>query len=121
MKMEIDLVEGVLVVRIDGEIDLSTAPQFRAGVEHALDRTMARDLILNMKSVSFVDSSGLGAILGRYRRVSQAGGRMALCSVMGRVKPVLELSGLRRIMPLFDSEREALASLRGFANGSREG
>ncbi|MGE5541800.1 MAG: anti-sigma F factor antagonist [Bacillota bacterium] len=108
--METEIVGSVLVVRVDGELDLSTAPQFRAGVEHALDRTMARDLVVNMRSVHFVDSSGLGAILGRYRRVSQAGGRMALCGVMGRVKPVLELSGLKRIMPLFDSEKEALAS-----------
>jgi len=113
LKMVTESVGGVLVVRVDGELDLSTAPEFRAGVEHALDRTMARDLIVNMRSVDFVDSSGLGAILGRYRRVSQAGGRMALCCVMGRVKPVLELSGVRRIMPLFDSEKEALASLEG--------
>ncbi|NPV70900.1 MAG: anti-sigma F factor antagonist [Firmicutes bacterium] len=113
MKVDFESAGNVLVVRVEGELDLSTAPQFRASVEHALDRTMARDCILNMKGVSFIDSSGLGAILGRYRRVTQAGGKMALCGVIQRVRPILELSGIKRIMPLYDSEKEALASLQG--------
>jgi stage II sporulation protein AA (anti-sigma F factor antagonist) len=108
--LELDTAGRVLIARIDGELDLSTAPQFRAALEQALDRTMARDLVLNMKGVGFVDSSGLGAILGRYRRVTQAGGKMAICGVSGRVKPILELSGILRIVPLFDSETGALAS-----------
>lgn len=118
MRVDIDVDGSVLIVRAEGELDLSTAPQFRAGVEHALDRTMARDLLLNMRGVTFVDSSGLGAILGRYRRVSQAGGRVVMCGVTGRVKPIIELSGLMRIVPLFDSEREAIAHLGGSGHDS---
>lgn len=110
MRIDVESKNGVLVVRVEGELDAATAPVFREAVESALDKTMARDLILNLKGVGFIDSSGLGAILGRYRRVSQAGGRVCLGSVPSKTRRILDLSGIPRIIPIFESEAEALAS-----------
>ncbi|MEW6080614.1 MAG: anti-sigma factor antagonist [Bacillota bacterium] len=115
MKIRWQVVDSVLCVRIDGDLDLYGAEEFRRQVDHALQSSQARDLVVNMASVAFVDSSGLGAILGRYRRVSQCRGRMILAGLKARVRPMLEISGIQRIIPVASSEGEALDMLKGGA------
>lgn len=100
-----------LVVRVEGELDLSTAAEFRVQVDADLDRLGARDLVLDFTRVTFVDSSGLGAILGRYKRVTEGGGRVALCGVSDHVRRLLEISGVMRVLLTFPSVPEALRAL----------
>ncbi len=98
-----------LVVRLAGELDLHTAIQFREVVESRLDADDSlTSLILNMSRVEFVDSSGLGAILGRYKRISQRGGQVYLVRVQPRVRRIFELSGLFKILSEAASEEEAV-------------
>jgi stage II sporulation protein AA (anti-sigma F factor antagonist) len=105
---DVQHIEDTLIVRPEGEFDVHTAPVFRQDVEHSLEATRARKLIVSLKSVSFIDSSGLGVLLGRHRRMVELGGRMAIVSVPARIRPMLELSGLFKVIPLFDSEKKAL-------------
>lgn len=108
MKIEYQAVADKLVIRLEGELDLHTAEQFRQVVEGALAETGARDLVLNLGRVTFIDSSGLGVILGRYRRLRESGGSMSLVRASSRIKPILELSGILRIITLYGSEQQAL-------------
>lgn len=108
--MEHQLVEQSLVVRLAGELDLVDAAAFRQLVNDMLDRRKARHLLVNLEQITFLDSSFLGALLGAYRRFSQAGGRMMLVRVPPPVRPTLELSGVFRIMQEYPSEPEALAA-----------
>ena len=101
---------GSLIVRIGGELDFQTAAQFRSVVEKELDETGAQNLILNLEALKFVDSSGLGAILGRYKRVMAAGGNVYMVGVAGQSRRILELSGVLRIIPVFKSEKQALGA-----------
>lgn len=91
--------DGVLV-RLAGELDEHTAAQFREAVERELDDSGSSNLLLDLSDVTFIDSSGLGALLGRYKRVSQAEGRMAIIAASPQVRRILELSGLLKIIPL---------------------
>ncbi|MFD2168863.1 anti-sigma F factor antagonist [Tumebacillus lipolyticus] len=103
-------VQGVtLIVRMAGELDHHTAEMVRRQVESELDRSATENLILNLEQLSFMDSSGLGVILGRYKRVTQAGGRMALCSVNDQLKKLFELSGMLKILRIYPTESQALA------------
>ena len=110
MAIEHRLVGRTLVVRLQGELDLVAAEEFRREVEKALDQTGARTLLLNLSQVSFIDCSGLGAILGRYRRMSQQQGRVVLAGAGPALRPILELSGLFRIIAHYESESQALAA-----------
>lgn len=97
-----------LVVRLGGELDLHTAQGFRDVVEGRLDADENLvNLILNLNRVEFVDSSGLGAILGRYKRISQRGGQVYLVRVNPRVRRIFELSGLFKILAEAGTEEEA--------------
>ncbi|MEW6724346.1 MAG: anti-sigma F factor antagonist [Bacillota bacterium] len=96
-----------LIVRLDGELDEHTAQKMREAVQESLGDEITR-LVLNLHGVTFIDSSGLGAILGRFREISQRNGRMCLVSVNPQVRHILELAGVLKIMPLYRSETRAL-------------
>lgn len=108
LKIVTDMKQGVLLVRIEGEFDMHGADEFRRQVDNALDVSGVRNILLNLENVSFIDSSGLGVILGRYKRISLAGGQMMAAHVQPQVARILELSGLFRIIGLYDTETEAL-------------
>ncbi|MDB5083945.1 MAG: anti-sigma factor antagonist [Bacilli bacterium] len=102
----------VLVVRLIGELDHHTSEQVRKQVELGLDDKDVVHLVLNLDSLEFMDSSGLGVILGRYKRVAQAGGRTAVCALKPAMRTLFEMSGLLKIMTVYPDESEALEDLK---------
>lgn len=109
LNIETERIGSNLIVAIDGELDLETSPTFRNTVEEALDHYQTiRHLILDLKKVQFIDSSGLGVILGRFKRLSQEGGRLSAVNVSGQVKRIFELSGLLKIMTIYPDRQQAL-------------
>lgn len=111
LKISTEMKQGVLTVQIEGELDMQGAQSFREIVDHALDTSGVKHILLNLENVSFIDSSGLGVILGRYKRISLSGGRMAAANVQPQVARILELSGLFRIIGNYNTEAEALSQL----------
>jgi len=101
----------VLVVRVAGELDLDTARDFRHRVDADLDRFDVRDVVLDFTGVTFVDSSGLGALLGRYRTISERGGRLAMAGLQPHVARLLELSGVKRVIAVHPRVEDSLAAL----------
>ncbi len=108
MDLEIILKDQFLLVRVYGELDHHWAAKLRQSVDQALQEHRAQNLLLNLEGLTFMDSSGIGVLLGRYKRVSGQGGRMALCRVSSSVFKVLEISGVPKIIPFYQSEAEAL-------------
>ena len=100
-----------LVVRVAGELDLDTAREFRARIDADLDRFGSRDLVLDFGLVSFVDSSGLGAILGRYRRVTEKGGTVVLCRPVDHVRRLLDQAGVSRVIRIHQTLEQAIRGL----------
>ncbi len=102
---------NVLIARLHGELDMRVADEMRAALETALDQSGATHIVFDLSDVSFIDSSGLGVILGRYRRISDRGGKMAFVGVEPAVRRVLELSGVLRISSEYDDDMQAAADL----------
>ncbi|MGE5588356.1 MAG: anti-sigma factor antagonist [Clostridia bacterium] len=114
MRIETRAIGNVLVVHLSGELDLGTAPDFRAKVEEELGaRPEVTSILLVLRDVTFIDSSGLGAILGRYKRLRAHGGRVIAVSPSPQVRKVFELSGLVNIIPVCDTEDEAWTRASG--------
>jgi stage II sporulation protein AA (anti-sigma F factor antagonist) len=109
LNIETEKVGRNLFVMIDGELDLETSPTFRNLVEEYLNQDQTiKHLILDMQKVPFIDSSGLGAILGRFKRLSQEGGRLSAINVSVQVKKIFELSGLLKIMDIYNDRKQVL-------------
>jgi stage II sporulation protein AA (anti-sigma F factor antagonist) len=100
-----------LVARPVGELDLSVADRFRIQLERHLAAGGVKNLVLDLSRVSFIDSSGLGVILGRYRRLRALGGEVAIVNPSPSVNRLLILAGLHRLVRFYGSEEEALGSL----------
>ena len=81
---------GCIVVCLSGELDLKTAGELKATVDPALlGAKTPPTVVLDLSGVNFMDSSGMGAILGRYRTVSQMGGKLAVCSLTPQLRKFL--------------------------------
>ncbi|MDA8193286.1 MAG: anti-sigma factor antagonist [Thermaerobacter sp.] len=91
---------GRITVAVSGDLDLKTAAPLREALDGLINRYPDRQLVLDLAEVDFVDSSGLGVILGRYRKLSASGRSMALSGVKPPVWMVLELAGVLSIMPV---------------------
>ena len=100
-----------LIVRLSGELDHHAAESVRAQMEEAIRRGDCPHLVLSLKDLTFMDSSGIGVILGRYKQIASRGGRMVVCEASPAVHKLFDLSGLFKIVTFEPSEREALASL----------
>ncbi|MGN7455860.1 anti-sigma F factor antagonist [Paenibacillus pasadenensis] len=113
MSLHVDLEHQrhILIVRLKGELDHHTADSVRIRIEEAILRGGSTDVILSLKELAFMDSSGLGVILGRYKLLKSRGGRMVVCDASPGVYRLFELSGLFKIMPIHDTESDALSSL----------
>lgn len=100
-----------LIVRLSGELDHHTAERVKQDMEAELEKGIYSDVILNLSELSFMDSSGIGVILGRYKQVSQLGGKMVICNVHPTIYRIFEMSGLFKIIPFHENEEDALQSL----------
>lgn len=111
LQVEFEHMRHVLVARIKGELDHHTADKVRTQLEREILRGQSKHVILSLKELLFMDSSGLGVVLGRFKQVSARGGKLIMTGVNPSVYRLFELSGLFKIIPVFESERHALSSL----------
>ncbi|GGH42843.1 stage II sporulation protein AA (anti-sigma F factor antagonist) [Paenibacillus sp. JGP012] len=113
MNLNVDMEHhrGILIVRLSGELDHHTADMVRMQMDEAIQRRQSEHLVLSLKDLQFMDSSGLGVILGRYKLIKNKGGKMVVCDVNAPVYRLLEMSGLFKIMPIYENEGTALSGL----------
>ncbi|MBA4495694.1 anti-sigma F factor antagonist [Paenactinomyces guangxiensis] len=110
LTLQIHHSRNVLIVRLCGELDHHTAGKVRQMIEAELEKEIYTHLVVNLADLDFMDSSGLGVILGRYKRVTQLGGKMMLCSIRPSVYRLMEMSGLFKILPIYEDEHSAVSA-----------
>ena len=94
--------DGLLCVYLYGEIDHHSAVALREELDQLLWQERPRRFVLNLSRIEFMDSAGLGLLMGRYRLVRELGGVMALTAPNPRVMKILRLSGMERFFEIED-------------------
>ena len=97
---------GNLVVKIQGEIDHHTADDIRFEIEKALYKTNTKNIIFDFSQVGFMDSSGIGMIIGRYKELKKIGGQVFAINISSEVNRIFDISGLKKIINCFSSIEE---------------
>lgn len=111
LSIHLEVKRDVLCVRLAGELDHHTAEELRAKVNDMIETHRIQHIVLSLERLTFMDSSGLGVILGRYKHLKGLGGEMVVCAISPQVKRLFEMSGLFKIIRLEESEAHALATL----------
>ena len=96
--IEKNIQRQTLTLNLQGELDMNTSETLRQAIDTEIERRGIRTVILNLEEVSFIDSSGLGVILGRYKKLLPMGGKMIITNVPSHIYKIMELSGLPRII-----------------------
>ena len=101
------LLDDVLLVRLQGELDHHEAKKLRADWQFMLQDSKCLHVVLNMGAVSFMDSSGIGVILGRYKEIVARGGSLVVASLHEHVEQIFNMAGLRQIIHTEETEIQA--------------
>lgn len=102
---------NVLCIRLEGELDHHTAEHLREEMTRAIEQYGIIHIILNFEKLHFMDSSGLGVILGRYKQIKLKEGEMIVCAISKPIKRIFNMSGLFKIIRLEQTEQYALERL----------
>ena len=98
--------KDVIVVRLEGELDQCSAAHIRRDLDMLLEDASVRHLVLDMQQMPFMDSSGIGVILGRYRTLSLRGGTVSVMHMSPQVKRIYALSGMGQIIADMDEKED---------------
>jgi len=97
------------LVEVSGEVDLYTAPRFKEDLV-ALIETGVQRVVVDLSQVTFIDSTALGVIISGVKRLAERDGRLALVAGSRPVVRILSVTGLDRVLTVFDTRDEALAA-----------
>lgn len=106
-----DIYQRCLVIRLNEELDHHNALGIREKADKMIDRNHIKDIVFDFSGAGFMDSAGIGVIMGRYKKVIFIGGKTAVTNVNSTVDRVFRLSGLYKIIDKYDSVEAALSSL----------
>lgn len=92
--------EKTLIFKISEEIDHHTTEKMRRRADYEIERYIPRKVIFDFDNVSFMDSAGIGMLLGRYKNTVMLGGKVEIINVNKNIKKILEMSGILKIIPI---------------------
>ncbi|ONI37825.1 anti-sigma F factor antagonist [Candidatus Epulonipiscium fishelsonii] len=109
--MDTNIKDNVLFVNLVGELDHHTATSIREEIDRIYQGNRVKHIVFDFEKVGFMDSSGIGLLMGRYRNASIVGGKVMLIKVKPEINKVLNLSGIYKLMNCYANEEEAVANL----------
>lgn len=97
-----------LIASITGELDHHSAEYIRQKIDTEMIKATTKNIIFDFSKVNFMDSSGIGVIMGRYKNIQKLNGGTAIVNASTQIKRIFEMSGLLKIIPVYDTMDEAL-------------
>ncbi|MCI5939384.1 MAG: anti-sigma factor antagonist [Acholeplasmataceae bacterium] len=107
LNTEIFIKRNILYIRFDGELDQKNVENLRYKMIELIDKYNIKHLVFNFKKLTFMDSSGIGFIIGRYNTIKKINGTIVLCNLNEQIKRLVMLSGLARICEMKKDEEDA--------------
>lgn len=111
MEMTLITKKRMAVMRLQGEIDHHAAAEIRTALEREIKRTGAINIGLDFGNVKFMDSAGIGMIIGRYKTIKALGGNIIIYNASESVKRLLKMSGLDRLVIISKTLQEGINTI----------
>lgn len=113
MFLDIKTYKNAMIVNLKGELDHHTSTSTRNKIDRDFNDSNIQHIILDMREITFMDSSGIGLIMGRYQKVKSKNGRMIVVSDNKYVDRILKMSGLLKIIEFYPDIDLAKKNLEG--------
>jgi len=104
--------DGIGLIVLGGEVDISSAPRFKEEFEELIGAGHA-DIVIDLKGVTFIDSSALGVLVGAVRRLHPLGGRLVVVAEGHAVMRPVTLTGLDQVFTVVSTRDDALGVFTG--------
>lgn len=105
MKIEHFLEEKMLKILITEEIDHHTSSIIRTRLDYEIERFRPKKVVINLEKVGFMDSAGIGLLIGRYKIINNCGGVLEIENVNDNLMRIFEMSGLPKIINFKNNEK----------------
>ena len=94
-----------LIFKLQEDIDECAVQKIRRKLDNEIERYMPKEVIFDFNNVSFMDSAGIGLIIGRYKLVKMLGGEVRVTNMTTPVRKIFEMSGMQKIIPEVKNEK----------------
>ncbi len=112
MEINFEMTDDILAAVLSGELDHHSSADVRTAVDKAMDTFRVKHLILDFSRVTFMDSSGIGVVLGRYNKVQERGGRLFVSGADTYIHRILEMAGVFTITEQCETPRAGIERLK---------
>ena len=111
MYLKFEKRDDTLIIILMGELDHHSAEEVRVKIDDRIDRDNIRKVILNFSGVTFMDSSGIGVVIGRYKKMQNRNGKLCVAEINRTVNKVFEISGMYKIIDVYGNIDEAIVNI----------
>lgn len=102
--MEMFIKRDILYLRFEGEFDQNSVTKIKVKIIELIEKYKIRHIVFNFRKLKFMDSSGIGFIIGRYNCLKKTNGKVFICSMNDQIRRIVLLSGLSKICIIKDDE-----------------
>ena len=95
-----------LIFEIEEDLDECCVQKIRRRIDNEIQRYMPKEVIFDFSNVSFMDSAGIGLIIGRYKLINMIGGELKIANVNTQIQKIFEMSGLLRLIPVEQKDKK---------------
>lgn len=106
--MQINLLGNTLKVKITGDMDHYHVGIFRSEIDRNIREKPIKNLVFDLSELEFMDSSGVGLLLGRFKRMQEIGGNVFIAGAKPSVERIINISGLHKIIPVYETIDKAI-------------
>ncbi len=111
MRLKLEVENNVLIVYLDGELDHHSTEEVREDIDNAIDSKNIHNLIFELSDMKFMDSSGIGVVIGRYKKIDKLGGKVGVVNSNPHVDRIFQMAGIFKIIHKYETKAEALANM----------
>lgn len=98
-----EIIRRVLIIRLEGDLDHHNASKIRINADKYIDRYYIKHIIFDFTNAKFMDSAGIGVIMGRYKKLQYIGGKVVVAGISNPLDRIFRISGLYKVIDKYET------------------
>ena len=113
MEAKYKIIDNTLIIKLSSELDHHNASMIKEQTDQCFYHNQIKNIIFDFSKTAFMDSSGIGVIMGRYKMVKRLGGNVSIVNINKSIERIFEISGLYKLVQKHESLEKALKGWKG--------